>query len=66
MAKLAPAKPNWNPHQSANTIFIDGQGWVFTEPATGNTECLVSVGGIGWTIAGELEEVEEVEEEEAE
>ena len=65
MAKIAPAKPNWNPHQVANTEFVDGQGWIFTEPATGNTECLISVGGTGWTEAGESEEVE-VEEEESE
>ena len=63
MAKIAPAKPNWNPHQFANTTFVDGQGWVFTEPATGNTECLISVGGTGWTVTGEAEEVEEEEEE---
>ena len=52
MAKIAPAKPNWNPHQFANTEFVDGQGWIFTEPATGNIQCLVSVSGTGWTVSG--------------
>ena len=64
MARIAPAKPNYNPRQFANTTFVDGEGWILTDPESGRTECLVSVSGTGWTVAGE--EVEEEEEEEAE
>tara|TARA_Y100000310_G_C20664509_1_gene806695 strand:+ start:900 stop:1106 length:207 start_codon:yes stop_codon:yes gene_type:complete len=66
MARIAPAKPNYNPRQFANTTFVDGEGWILTDPESGRTECLVSVSGTGWTVSGATPEPAEEEEEEEE
>ena len=50
MAKTSLKKPNWNKRQFDNTELVDGKGWVFTDPSTGNQETIVSIKNVSQYI----------------
>ena len=62
--KILLKKPNWNKRQFDNTELVEGKGWVYTDPSTGNQETIVSFKDTSrYTTEDALAEEEETPEE---